>query len=106
MAYICDEGRKIINGADEHYAKNDPQNAGKPTKLLRGQNGPSDGTRCGDGAEMLAQQIKRFGGDKIYAVVDLMSRSGGLVAQRKNPRDELSVESVAQEKRKHHENGK
>ena len=60
---------EVVYGADEHDPQADPDEAGEPAERLNCQDRTGDRTGGSDGGEVLPEEIKRWRGDEILAVM-------------------------------------
>src|SRR5260370_5565409 len=95
MAHGSDQRDKIVNATGQHRPNEDPQEARSETKL-RGQGGTDQGTRAGDGGEVMAEKNPLGRRHVVVTVVVNMSRSAAAVVQSEGLRgDEGAVIAVA-----------
>ena len=73
MAQRREQSAEVVHGSEEDAANEHPQKHGNPAEHGR-LDGAVDGTRAGDGREMVAQNDVRLGGNVVDAVLEFVGR--------------------------------
>ena len=98
-AACCEQHHEILHRSAQHRADHDPQGPGKIAEL-RGERGPDQRSRAGDGREVVAEDDPFVGGLEIVAVAQALGGRGAAIVQRHHLRgEERRVEAVADEVR-------
>src|SRR5260370_32067288 len=81
VAHGGDERNQIVHATGQHRSNEYPEEARSETKL-GGESGTDQGTRAGDGGEVMAEKNPLGRGHVVVTVLVNMSRSAAAVVQR------------------------
>jgi hypothetical protein len=83
-----------VNSTDQHNAEGYPHQTREPTKRQTGRNRTRNWTSRRNRGKVLAEKVKRFGGNKVFPVVYLMRRSGSFIIKRKLARNPSAIRKI------------
>src|SRR5690606_31755915 len=97
VSHRSDQAREVVDGADQHDAEADPEEAGQPPEGLAGEDRSDDRSGRGDRREVLREEVERSRRYEIDAVGTRLGRGRARIVEEKMPRDEGAVELVARD---------